>query len=116
MNWTNLSRRSRYSLAVLSGLLLGLAFPPTGLAGGLLAFIALVPLLIALESAESLRKTFYTSFVAMFVLGIVSNYWVGGWKSIGEVDSFLMVGGVLLAFVHPFFLVVPFLLYDVMRR
>lgn len=111
-----LSRRNRYILAVLSGLLLGLAFPPTGLAGGLLAFIALVPLLIALESADSLRKTFYTSFIAMFVLGLVSNYWVGGWKSFSEADPFLMLGGVLLAIVHPFFLVVPFLLYDVVRR
>jgi apolipoprotein N-acyltransferase len=111
-----LSRRYRYLLATLSGLLLGLAFPPTGLAGGLLAFIAIVPLLVALESAASLRKTFYTSFVAMFVLGLVSNYWVGGWKSFSEADPFLMLGGVLLAIVHPFFLVVPFLLYDVVRR
>src|SRR5438067_10153248 len=94
-------RRSRYLLATLSGLLFGFAFPPTGLGGGLLAFIAIVPLLIALESVESLRKTFSTSFVAMFVLGLVSNYWVGGWKSFSEADPFLMLGGVLLAIVHP---------------
>ncbi len=109
-------RRSRYLLAILSGVLLGFAFPPTGLAGGLLAFVALVPLLIALQSADSLRKTFYTAYVAMFALGLVSNYWVGGWKSMSEVDPFLMVAGVLLAIVHPFFLVAPFLLYDMTRR
>ncbi|MDP4288095.1 MAG: hypothetical protein Q8922_09180, partial [Bacteroidota bacterium] len=108
--------RMQVALAVLSGILLGVAYPPTGLAGGLLAFVALVPLLIALESSESLGKTFYTSFIAMFVLGLVSNYWVGGWASTGEVDKFLMVGGVLLSIVHPFFLVVPFLLYEVVRR
>jgi apolipoprotein N-acyltransferase len=111
-----LSRRNKYLLAILSGLLLGLAFPPTGLAGGLLAFIALVPLLIALESGTRLREAFKTGWVAMFVLGLVSNYWVGGWKSMSEVDPFLMVGGVLLAVVHPFFLIVPWLLYDVVRR
>ncbi|HZK75419.1 MAG TPA: apolipoprotein N-acyltransferase [Candidatus Kapabacteria bacterium] len=111
-----LSRRNRYLLAILSGLLLGLAFPPTGFAGGLLAFIALVPLLFVLEDGTRLRHAFKYGWVAMFVLGIVSNYWVGGWKSMSEVDPFLMVGGVLLAIVHPFFLVVPWLLYDVIRR
>ncbi len=111
-----MSRRNRYLLAILTGLLLGLAFPPTGLAGGLLAFVALVPLLVALEEGTRLREAFKLGWVAMFVLGLVSNYWVGGWKSIGEVDPFLMVGGVLLAIVHPFFLVVPWLLYDSVRR
>ncbi len=111
-----LSRRNRYLSAILSGLLLGLAFPPTGLAGGMLAFVALVPLLIALEGGRRLREAFWTAWLAMFVLGLISNYWVGGWKSMGEVDSFLMVGGVLLALVHPFFLVVPWLLYDIVRR
>jgi apolipoprotein N-acyltransferase len=111
-----LSRRNRYLLAVLSGLLLGLAFPPTGLGGGLLAFVALVPLMVALENGTRLREAFKLGWVAMFVLGLVSNYWVGGWKSMGDVDPFLMVGGVLLAIVHPFFLVVPWLLYDSVRR
>ncbi len=111
-----ISRRNKYLLAILSGVLLGLAFPPTGLAGGLLAFVALVPLLVALENGTRLREAFKTGWVAMFVLGLVSNYWVGGWKSLGEVDPFLMFGGVLLAIVHPFFLVVPWLLYDSVRR
>ncbi len=111
-----LPRRNKYLLAILSGVLLGLAFPPTGLAGGLLAFVALVPLIVALENGTQLREAFKLGWVAMFVLGLVSNYWVGGWKSMSEVDPFLMVGGVLLAVVHPFFLVVPWLLYDIVRR
>ncbi len=111
-----LSRHNKYLLAILSGVLLGLAFPPTGLAGGLLAFVALVPLLVALEGGTRLREAFKIGWVAMFVLGLVSNYWVGGWKSSGDVDPFLMFGGVLLAIVHPFFLVVPWLLYDSVRR
>ncbi|HEY3876556.1 MAG TPA: apolipoprotein N-acyltransferase [Candidatus Kapabacteria bacterium] len=110
------SRLNRYLLAILSGALLGLSFPPTGLAGGMLAFVALVPLLIVLDEGTRLRDAFKLGWVAMFVLGLVSNYWVGGWKSAGDVDPFLMVGGVLLAVVHPFFLVVPWLLYDFVRR
>ena len=113
---TMLSRRNRYLLAILSGVLLGLAFPPTGLEGGWLAFVAFVPLLFALEDGTRFRQAFGVCWVAMFVLGLVANYWVGGWKSMSEVDPFLMVGGVLLAIVHPFFLVVPWLLYDVVRR
>lgn len=105
-----------YVLAAISGILYGLAFPPTGFPGSLLGFICLVPLLIALETGTRLRDAFRRGFVAMFLLGLVANYWVGGWKGIGAVDPFLMVGGVILALIHPFFLVVPLLLYDVVRR
>lgn len=103
-------------LAVISGVLYGLAFPPTGIVGGFLAFFCLVPLLISIESSTRLKQTFRRSFLAMFILGLVSNYWVGGWGGIGNVDPFLMMGGVILALVHPFFLVIPILLYDVIRR
>jgi apolipoprotein N-acyltransferase len=103
-------------LAAISGILYGLAFPPTGIVGGFLAFFCLVPLLISIESATRLKQTFRRSFLAMFLLGIVSNYWVGGWGGIGHVDPFLMVGGIILALVHPFWLVIPILLYDVIRR
>jgi apolipoprotein N-acyltransferase len=106
----------RFGLAVLSGILLGLAFPPTGIYGGLLAFVGLVPLILALQCGSRLKHAFVTSWVSMFVLGLVATYWVGGWKSGSEVDPFLMLGGVLLALVHPFFLVVPWLLYDAIRR
>lgn len=115
-DWSTLTRWQRVGLAVLSGLLLGFAFPPTGLAGGFLAFVGAVPLIIALESTTRLRQAFSTSWIAMFVLGLDATYWVGGWKSGSEVDPFLMLGGVLLAIVHPFFLVVPWLLYDAVRR
>lgn len=105
-----------YLLAALSGIMYGLAFPPTGLVPSFLAFVCLVPLLIAIESATRLRDAFRRGFIAMFLLGLVANYWVGGFKGIGEVDPFLMVGGILLALIHPFFLVVPLLIYDVIRR
>jgi apolipoprotein N-acyltransferase len=105
-----------YSLAALSGILYGLAFPSTGIVGGFLAFFCLVPLLIAIESSVRLKDTFKRGFLAMFLLGLISNYWVGGWGGIGNVDPFLMVGGIILALVHPFFLVIPLLLYDVIRR
>jgi len=110
------SNRQSYGLAAASGVLLGVAFPPFGLWAGLLAFVALVPLLIALENVQKWTQAFKRAFIAMFLLGLVANYWVGGWKGEGEVDPFLMLGGVMLAFVHPFFLVIPAVLYDGIRR
>ena len=103
-------------LLILSGVLLGLSFPPFGLVGGFLAFFALVPLLIALEDTVRLRNAFTRGYLAMFVLTMIATYWVGGWKGEGSVDPFLMIAGVALDFVHPLFLFVPILLYDVTRR
>ena len=52
----------------------------------------------------------------MFVWTLIATYWVGGWKGEGQVDPFLIVGGIALDFVHPIFLVIPILLYDATRR
>ncbi|MFI5263396.1 MAG: apolipoprotein N-acyltransferase, partial [Candidatus Kapaibacterium sp.] len=49
-------------------------------------------------------------------LTLIATYWVGGWKGEGSVDPFLMIAGVALDFVHPVFLFIPILLYDLTRR
>jgi apolipoprotein N-acyltransferase len=107
--------RSRL-LAIISGLLLALAFPPFGIIGGFGAFIGLVPLLIALEDTKRLREAFWTGYLAMFVWSLIATYWVGGWKGEGQVDPFLMSAGVALAIIHPLFLIIPVLVYDAVRR
>ena len=104
------------SLALLAGALFGLSFPRFGIVGGFAAFVALVPLLIALEDTKRLRDAFSTTYLMMFVVTLIATYWVGGWKGEGQVDPFLMVGGVALALVHPLFLVIPVLVYDAARR
>ncbi|HET9136127.1 MAG TPA: apolipoprotein N-acyltransferase [Candidatus Kapabacteria bacterium] len=109
------SWRNRF-LAILSGLLLVVSFPPFGLIGGFCAFIALVPLLIALENSTRLRDAFGIGYLAMFVCSLGATYWVGGFKGEGSVDPFLMAGGVALAIIHPLFLILPILTYDAMRR
>jgi apolipoprotein N-acyltransferase len=105
-----------YTLAILSGVLLGFAYPPYGIVGGFFAFVGLVPLFFAIQRTTRFRETLRIAWVGMFVFGLVATYWVGGWNGEGNVDGFLMLGGVLLMLVHPFFLVVPFLLFDVTRR
>ncbi len=105
-----------YTLAILSGALLGFAFPPYGIVSGFFAFFGLVPLLLALQKTTRFRDALRIAWVGMFVFGLVATYWVGGWNGEGDVDGFLMFGGVLLMLVHPFFLVVPILLFDITRR
>lgn len=97
-------------------MLLGVSYPPFGILGGFCAFFALVPLLIALEDTARLRNAFTRGYLAMFVLTLVATYWVGGWKGEGKVDTFLIIAGVALDFIHPLFLLIPILLYDAMRR
>ncbi|MEP7235603.1 MAG: apolipoprotein N-acyltransferase [Ignavibacteriota bacterium] len=109
--------RSKWRLLlILSGILLGISFPPFGLVGGFCAFFALVPLLIALEDTSRVREAFSRGYLAMFVLTLIATYWVGGWKGEGSVDPFLMIAGIALDFAHPLFLIIPILLYDITRR
>lgn len=102
--------------ALCGGLLLGLAYPPTGFAFGLLAFVALVPFLVSLESTERLRHAFKRAYYGTFIWNLIVTYWVGGWFADGNVDPFLMVSGIALTFFQPLLLSIPFLLYDVIRR
>jgi apolipoprotein N-acyltransferase len=61
------------AMAVLSGLLLFLSFPKFG--SGILAWVALVPLLHALRNA-SLREGFKTGFLAGMVAHVGTLYWI----------------------------------------
>lgn len=111
-----MANRTSYLLCIISGILLGVSFPPFGIVGGFAAFIGIVPLLIALENTSTLWDAAKRSYVAMFVWSILATYWVGGWKGEGAVDPFLMFSGIALALAHPFFLFIPILIYDTMRR
>lgn len=102
--------------ALFGGLLLGLAYPPTGLAFGFLVFVALVPFLISLETTERLRQAFIRAYFGTLVWNLIATYWVGGWLAEGNVDLFLMVSSIALTFFHPLLLSIPFLIYDVIRR
>ncbi|HZV13353.1 MAG TPA: phosphatase PAP2 family protein, partial [Candidatus Kapabacteria bacterium] len=106
--------KQRYAPPVLSGILLGLAFPPSHI--GILAAIGFVPLLFAIEfDLQRTRfQTFKLLYVAFFVFHGIANYWVGGWTK--ETDPFLMVSCVALMLVHPLFLSVPMYFYVWARK
>jgi len=95
-----------YALAVASGILLALSFPPLPL--GFLAFVAFIPLLIGIRG-RPVGIVFRSSMLAGFVFGACLLYWVTNMWVEPKTRPFL-VGGVGLlcvyfgfAFAFPFF-------------
>lgn len=69
----SIQNQSNLKLALLSGILTGLAYPPTGL--GFLAWFSLVPLfLIWIRSVP--RQSAIFSFIASVVSNLLSIYWI----------------------------------------
>ncbi len=99
-------------LLVLSGILLGMAYPPNPV--GLLGSIGLVPLLIALERTRSIRTAMRWSYVTMLLFSAISSWWIGSWQA--RADKFLMISCVLLIIIHPLFFVLPMVLYKWVRN
>jgi len=85
--------KKNLTLAVLSGLLLWIAWPPTPYTT-LLLFVAFVPMLIAMENIISTagekkgRKIFRTTFIGFVVWNFLCTYWVyNSLKDIGEITA-----------------------------
>ena len=98
-------------LPVSSGMLLGFSFPPFHL--GWLGFVALVPLLSALDSASSYRQVLKLSYSCFLIFNVIVIYWIGGWTN--EADPFLMIAGAALVLCHPFFFTIPMLIYSFLK-
>ena len=102
-----------WALLGLTGLILGLAYPPNVL-GGLFGGIGLVPLLIALERATGWPQTLRWSYGSFVIFSGITTWWVGSWQS--NADPWLMTSSILLILIHPFFFCVPIILYREVRR
>jgi apolipoprotein N-acyltransferase len=89
-------RSNPYALAIVSGVLLVLSFPPFHL--GFLAFFAFVPLLIAAR-ARPTGIVFRTAFVGGFTFGLCLVYWIANLWVEPKIKPFL-VGGVGLVCVY----------------
>ena len=100
-------RKKAFWFCVLSGVLLGIAFPPIPLP--LLAFTALIPFLYVLNEKEKLGEINRYTYLFGVIFNIITLYWVGSWTA--DADPFLMVGGSLLVFFNPIFYMIPSTLY-----
>ncbi len=103
---------SKLTLGLVTGLLLGLSFPPFHFEW--LAFVAFIPFLFAIDNAGNYREVLKLSYFTFLVFNIIALYWVGGWSK--ETDPFMMVGAAALIIGHPLFFAVPILFYHFLRK
>lgn len=101
-----------YLLLLLSGILLGIAFPPFPF--GVLAFVGFLPLLIVLESASGIGQTFRWSYIAFWVFHGAANWWISSWQA--ETDPYLLASGLALWMAHPLFFTVPVMGYKWLHK
>lgn len=101
------NKRSEFGLALISGLMLGLSFPP--LPFYILIFFALIPYFFVLEKRESLAGINRITYVMAFIYNAITLYWVGSWQP--DTDPFLMIAGVTLLFFNPIIFLIPSTLY-----
>jgi apolipoprotein N-acyltransferase len=101
-------RRQRMLFALLSGVLIGVSYPP--FPTGLSALIGFVPFLFLLEPVKSLRKALRYAYLTFFIFNLLTAYWAGGFTH-GK-DGYLMIAGALMLLAHPIFytlVMVPFI-------
>jgi len=101
-------RKERLFL-ILSGVLLGISFPPLPFPFTLLLFVGFVPYLIVLKNRQSLAEINRATYLMSFVFCLVTVYWVGSWQE--EADPFLMMGGGALLLALPAVMIIPSTLY-----
>ncbi|UII28547.1 hypothetical protein LVD15_08970 [Fulvivirga maritima] len=97
-------------LAILSGILLIIAWPPVGLTP--LLFVAMVPLLYVLYDIRSIKKAFVYTYLAFFLWSLGTMYWIANTKL--DTSGFMVV---LTAFILiPLFQSLPVLLLIGIRK
>jgi apolipoprotein N-acyltransferase len=101
-------------LLVLSGILLGISFPPFPFPFQIFMSVGLVPYFYVIEKKSSLIEINRASYLAFFVFGLITLYWVGSWQK--DADPFLIISGILLVFVNPLFFLIPSTLLYFSRR
>jgi apolipoprotein N-acyltransferase len=100
------NRRSRF-LGLISGIFLGLSFPPFPFP--YLMFVALVPYFFVIEKKEKLAQINRFTYFTAFIFNLIALYWVGSWTK--EADTFLMISGAALMFFNPLLFLIPSTLY-----
>ncbi len=98
-------------LACLSGILLGISFPPFPL--GVFAYVGFVPLFFLLEPRAPVGRTAALLSLAYFIFCSISLYWVGGFTHLK--DPFLMMAGGILLLWQPVYFTAATLVFVFVR-
>jgi len=100
---------------VLTGLLLGLAFPP--MATFFFAFFAFIPLLLVINSfveKNDTRGFFISVYLTFFIYHGMTNWWISSWRE--NTDPFLLASGLAIWIFHPIFFMLPVYIYLKVRQ
>ncbi len=112
MNEEQSSRFRHLALAVLSGCMLGFAFPPSTY--GILACFGLIPLLALLDRVSGLRSQLKYIYISMVVFHAITLNWTGGYAHMN--DPYMMIAGAITILVHPLFYFLPLGAYLYVKR
>jgi apolipoprotein N-acyltransferase len=107
-------RKKERLLLILSGVILGIAFPPFPFPFTLLIFVGLVPYFNVITKKTSLASISKSTFLFSLIFSLVTIYWVGSWSS--EADPFLMLAGAALLLAYPCVMLIPSTLYYLARK
>ncbi len=97
---------------LLTGLLLGLSFPPMPLPFA--AFIAFLPLLLNFESLRTEDKYIFKTYVMFLIYHGMSNWWISSWQE--NTDPFLFVSGFAVWLANSAFFLIPIIIYRSIRK
>ncbi|MFC2103491.1 apolipoprotein N-acyltransferase [Bacteroidota bacterium] len=101
--------RKEKLLLILSGIILGISFPPFPFPFTILIFAGFIPYLLVLEKRKTLAEINRATYLMSFVFCVVTVYWVGSWQA--EADPFLMMGGGAMLLALPAVMIIPSTLY-----
>ncbi len=102
--------KSHWLMMIMGGVCLGFSFPPYPF--GLLSFIGFIFFLRVFE--EQPVNIFRKLYVAFWFYHGVINWWISSWRS--ETDPYLMVSGFAIWLAHPFFFMIPMIIYMKLRK
>ena len=105
-----MKRKRIYIYGLSTGILLAAAFPPFPFP--LLAFIAFVPLLFALEHTH--KQFFLLLYITFFIFHGGTNWWISSWQS--QTDPFLFIAGIAVWIIHPLFFLLPIATYIYIKK
>lgn len=107
-------RRKDRLLLILSGIFFGISFTPFPFPFPLFLFVAFVPYFFVITKRQTLLKVNSASYLAFFVMSLLTVYWVGSWQS--ESDPFLMLSGTVLVLFLPCVMLINSTLYFISKK
>src|SRR5690606_31534681 len=104
-----MNRNTRIIFSILSGILLAASFPPMPFF--LLAFFSFLPLIYILDTTK--KFYFWNTYITFFLYHTITLWWISSFQE--KTDPFLMISGFALDLFHPFFFMVPVILFLIVR-